>query len=230
MDMGIHIIGTSHIAKQSIEEIKHYVGQHKPDIIAVELDAERAYVLMHEKEASMNWKAIFQVGVKGYLFAKIGRYVQQKLGKNIGIAPGSEMKTALELAKKEKIRVALIDQPIKITLRNFSKNLTWREKFRFLGDISKGILMPKKQLKKYKLQEFDLAKVPEDKLIGIMMEELRTRYLSIYKSLVEDRNKYMVKKLVTLLREDSKKNILVVVGAGHKSGMEELLLKVDIIN
>jgi len=89
--------------------------------------------------------------------------------------------------------------------------------------------MPKKQLKKYQLQQFDLSKVPEDKLISIMMEELKGRYPSIYKSLVEDRNRYMVKKIVGLLRENAEKKILVVVGAGHKSGMEELLLKVDIV-
>ena len=53
--MGIEnltIIGTSHIAKQSIEEIKNSVAETKPDIIALELDNKRLYALIHEKKSS----------------------------------------------------------------------------------------------------------------------------------------------------------------------------------
>ncbi|MBI4980874.1 TraB/GumN family protein [Candidatus Woesearchaeota archaeon] len=225
----LHIIGTSHISKQSIREIKEAILLQKPDIVAVELDAERAYVLMHGEKTRLSLKDILHIGVKGFIFAKIGQILQQKLGKMVGVSPGTEMKTALEEAQKNKIPIALIDQPIKVTLKNFSKNLTWREKFRFLGDIIKGVLFPKRQLKEAGLEDFDLTKVPEKKLIAVMMKQLKQRYPNVYKTLVEDRNQYMVKKIIKLLRENSKKKILVVVGAGHKEGMEELLLKVDVI-
>ena len=35
--------------------------------------------------------------------------------------------------------------------------------------------------------------------------------------------------LVKLMRENQEKKILAVVGAGHKEGMEKLLLKVDVV-
>jgi pheromone shutdown protein TraB len=159
----------------------------------------------------------------------LGQFVQQKLGKTVGIAPGSEMKTALELAQQEKIKIVFIDQPIKITLQNFSKELTWTEKGCFLLDLLKGILFAKSQMKTYGLDQFDLTKVPQKELIQKMMEQLKQRYPNIYKTLVEDRNRYMVRKLVKLLRAYPEKNILVIVGAGHKEGMEELLLKVDVV-
>ena len=98
-----------------------------------------------------------------------------------------------------------------------------------MGDIIKGLLFPKKQLKELGLHSFDLRTVPEEKLIENMMAVLKKRYPSVYKVLVEDRNKYMVKQLVTLMREHPEKKILVVVGAGHKKGMEELLNKVDVV-
>jgi pheromone shutdown protein TraB len=50
----------------------------------------------------------------------------------------------------------------------------------------------------------------------------------VYKTLVSDRNKYMVKQLVKLMRAHPGKRILCVVGAGHKKGMEELLLRVEV--
>jgi pheromone shutdown protein TraB len=114
-------------------------------------------------------------------------------------------------------------------LRNFSKNLTWKEIFRFLGDLVKGLIAPQKQLKKYGLKQFDLTKVPEERLISVMMNELKSKYPSIYKSFIDDRDRYMVHKLVGLMREHNKQDILVIVGAGHKKGMEALLLKVDIV-
>ncbi|MBI2125043.1 TraB/GumN family protein [Candidatus Woesearchaeota archaeon] len=225
----LKIIGTSHIAKQSIEEIKKAVEEFQPEIMAVELDRQRAIALMQKQKNKMSFRDIAKIGVKGYAFVKIGHYVQQKLGKIVGVAPGSEMKTALEIANTKKLRVAFIDQPINITLKNFSKELTWKEKGTFALDLVKGIFSPKKQMKKYGLEEFDLRKVPEQQAIAKIVSHVKKQYPSIYKTIIADRDKYMVKQLVRLLRQHPEKKILAVVGAGHKEGMEKLLLKVDII-
>lgn len=227
--MNIKIIGTSHIAKQSVQEIKKAIMEGKPDIVAVELDVPRAMALLHEEKRKVPLAEIFQIGIKGYAFAKIGQYVQQKLGKIVGVVPGSDMRTALELSHQEKLKIALIDQPIKVTLANLSKNITWVEKRRFAWDIISGLVQPQKKLLKWGMEAFDLHHVPADKIIEKMMGQLQLRYPSVHKTLVEDRNKFMVKKLVRIARENPEKNILVVVGAGHKKGMEELLLKVDIV-
>ena len=48
---------------------------------------------------------IFRIGIKGYLFAKIGQLVQQKLGARVGVTPGEDMKTSLILAKKNKSKL-----------------------------------------------------------------------------------------------------------------------------
>ena len=198
--MEIKIVGTSHIAAQSIREIKSAFHSFKPEIVAVELDLQRASVLLSGEKKKLSLAAIGALGVKGYLFARIGQYVQQKLGKSVGIIPGSDMKTALELAKEQKLQIALIDQPLPLTLHNFSKNLTWREKGRFVVDILKGLLFPQRQLRELGLDSLDLRKVPEKELVLKMMKTLRGRYPNVYKTLVEDRNKYMVKKIVQLLR------------------------------
>ncbi len=225
----IKIIGTSHIAQQSINEIKKSIEGEKPDIVALELDLQRASSLMQKEKRKIGIAAITEVGLKGYLFAKIGQIVQQKLGQMVGVAPGSEMRTALELARKNKLEIALIDQPIKITLKNFSKNLSWKERFRFIGDIFKGIFFRKKQMKELGLDKFDLTKVPEKKIIEKMMGQLKKRYPNVYKTLVDDRNRYMVRKLVKLVKDNPNKKILCIVGAGHQKEMEKMLLKFEII-
>ncbi len=227
--MPLKIIGTSHIAQQSINEIKSSINDWQPDIIAIELDVQRAAALLHEQRRGITLTQIFQIGLKGYLFAVIGQYVQKKLGRMVGVAPGSDMKTALMEAKKRKLTAAFIDQPIQITLKKFSKELTWRERFRFIGDIFQGIFFPKKQMKKFGFKQFDLTKVPKKEVISTMIKPLKTRYPSVYKTLIQDRNKYMVKRLIKLLRNNPEKKILAIVGAGHEEGMQELLNKVDIL-
>ncbi len=227
MSMPVTILGTSHIAAQSIREITAMIHEQKPDIVAVELDIHRAAALFQDGKTKLNISQIVRIGIKGYLFAKIGQYIQQKLGQKVGIMPGADMKTALEVARKEKIQVALIDQPLPVTLRKLE--LPWREKGRFLADILKGLLFPKKQMKELGLDKVDLRKVPGRELIQKMTAQLKARYPSVYKTLVEDRNRYMVKKLVRLMREHKGKKILAVVGAGHEGGMKELLLKVDVV-
>ena len=221
----LKIIGTSHIARQSIEEIQKAVEEFHPDIIAVELDVQRAAALMQQQKTGFSFSDIRNIGVKGYAFVRIGHYVQQKLGKLVGVSPGTEMKTALELARAHKLRIALIDQPINVTLKNFSKELTWREKGRFVWELISGLFAPKKQMKKYGLEKFDLHKVPEQEVIVKIISQMKRYYPSVYKTLIADRNIYMVKQLARLWQENPEKKILAVVGAGHKEGMEKLLQK-----
>ncbi len=225
----LQILGTSHIARQSVQEIKKTVEEFKPDIVAVELDIQRAKGLLQNVKRSASLSDILKIGVKGFVFVKLGQFIQQKLGKVVGISPGEDMKTAMIEAREHKLELALIDQPIEITLKRFSKQLTWKEKWRFVVDIVKGIIMPKKQMKEMGFAQFDLAKVPQEKVIITMMSHLKRRFPSVYNTLVEERNKYMVRKLVKLMRAKPEAKILAVVGAGHKKGMEELLLRVDII-
>lgn len=229
LPMELRLLGTSHIAEESIKEIKHVVETWKPDIIAVELDVERAATLLSNEKRNISFGIISEVGVKGYVFAKIGQLVQQKLGQSVGISPGAEMKTAIELAKSRKLKVEFIDQPIRITLQKFSKSITWKEKFRFLQDLFLGLTRPKHHLKQLGFTQFDLRKVPSKELIQKMMQYMKISYPSIYKTLVEERNKYMVKQLVKLMRSYPDKKIFVVVGAGHEKGMRELLLKVEVV-
>jgi pheromone shutdown-related protein TraB len=225
----VMIIGTSHIAKQSVNEIKTAVNAWKPDIIAIELDLQRAAALMSEEKSKISLAIVLKIGIKGYLFAKVGQFVQQKLGKMVGVSPGSEMKEAMMLARKEKLEVAFIDQPIQITLKNFSKYLTWKEKFRFFWDMVKGLITPRNQMKEMGLDKFDLTKVPGKEVVKKLVAQMRKRYPNVYKALVSDRNRYMVRNIIKILRKNPDKKILVVIGAGHEEGMRELLLKVEVI-
>jgi pheromone shutdown-related protein TraB len=217
----IRLVGTSHIAKQSVEEVKTSIEQFKPDIVAIELDKGRLHALLTKQKSKTPLWAIFKIGVVGYLFAKLGSWGSRKLGKIVGVEPGDEMLTAVRLAKKNNIRLALVDQPIEITLRRFSARVTFREKMRFIGDVFKSVIFRKKAAKEMGIDfnNFDLSKVPSNELIKNMVKIMKAKYPNAYSVLVDERNKVMAMNLLRLAKKYD--NILAIVGAGHLEGMKE---------
>lgn len=219
------IIGTSHIAVQSIREVTEAIDQIKPQIVALELDKTRFRSLTSKNTRKVRFSDIPKIGIKGYLFVLIGAYVQKKLGQIVKVQPGAEMLTAIQLAKKNKSKIALIDQPIEITLKRFSEEFTWKEKLRFIVDIFKGLIFRKREFKKYHLEQLDLTKVPEEKLIKQLINQLKQRYPSIYKVLIKERNYVIANNLTTLIKQNHDDKIVAVIGAGHETEIIKLISK-----
>ncbi|MEK6875011.1 MAG: TraB/GumN family protein [Nanoarchaeota archaeon] len=215
----ITILGTSHIAKESIHTIQKSIEKNKPDIIGLELDSNRFHALLNPTKHKIRLSDIRTVGIKGYLFARIGAWAEEKMGKSIGVNPGLEMKYAIELAHKYHIPIALIDQDITITLKRFSNTLTWKEKFHFLYDI----LFASKF--KNSIASFDLNKVPPQHLIQKLITQLKTRYPNVYQVLIVERNQIMAQRLAHLTHKHPEKYILAIIGAGHKKEVINLLKK-----
>lgn len=224
----IRIIGTSHIAKESIERTRAEILSFKPDIVAVELDKNRYESLISKEKTRVPFYAIFKIGVVGYIFAKLGSWGSKKLGEVVGVSPGDEMLTAITEARKNNIKVALIDQPIEITLARFSKSITWKEKCNFIVDIFRSIFFRKRIARELGLETLDLRKVPSNKIIISLMNLLKKRYPNVYKVLVFERNIIMVNNILSIINSNPNSRILVFVGAGHVQGMVELIRKIKV--
>ena len=215
----IHILGTSHISTQSINEITQFVANTPPDIIAIELDKSRLHSLFHKKNPS--FRDIKHLGIKSFTLNLIGHYIEHKLGKAVGVSPGDEMKQAVRLAKKHHLKLALIDQPIEITLKKLSKQVTFKEKLNFLLDIIKS------PFSKPLIEPFDLSKPPPKSTVKKMLSFVSSRYPSVYNILIEERNQIMAKNLYTLSSKYKDAKILAVVGLGHEDAIKKLLKRAN---
>jgi pheromone shutdown-related protein TraB len=221
----IIIIGSSHIAKQSLIEVEQKILDEKPEIVAIELDKRRFYGLISGQKHEVKLSHIKILGFKGFLFNLIGGWVERKLGNLVGVKPGSEMIAAAKAAKKIGAKIALIDQDIEITMKSFSKEFKTKEKWNLFKDIFMSIFFRKRELKKLGISGMDLTKVPPKKLIKKLLARVKKDYPGVYKSLIEDRNKYMAKQLINLESSNPGKKIIAIVGAGHEEGIKELLEK-----
>ncbi|MEM3154713.1 MAG: TraB/GumN family protein [Candidatus Woesearchaeota archaeon] len=212
----IKIIGTSHIATESLAKVEKTINELNPEIVAVELDRKRLYALLSDKKQKPRIRDIKRIGLKGWLFSLIGAWAERKLGAKVGVSPGAEMIKAVQLAHKAGAKTALIDQDIEITLKRFSKTLTWKEKWTFVKDLFKGIVL-RKGIK------FDLSKVPSQKIIAELIEDVRKRYPNVYKVLVVERNEHMAHRLYHIAKHYPESTIVAVVGAGHEKEIARLL-------
>lgn len=213
------LLGTSHIAKQSLQDVKKIIEEKKPDIVALELDKRRLYALLHKRKSRISIYDIRVIGLKGFVFSLIGAWAEKRLGEYVGVAPGSEMLTAVRLAKKNKSKIALIDQDIEITLKRFSKTLSWKEKWHFVVDLFKGFVLRKKEV------SFDLRKVPNKKIVEELVKKVKKRYPNIYNVLIKERNAVMAYNLSRLIQENPDRLILGIIGAGHENDIINLIKK-----
>ena len=214
LNPNIKIVGTSHISKESHTLIAKAVEEFKPDIIAVELDRNRFLALQEQdlhktKPKGPSIGDIRKLGLTGFLFMLLGRWAQKKLGDVVGVEPGTDMKEAIKICKREKLILGLIDRDITITMQRLSKKFSFREKMRVLWDVISAPFSKKRVT-------FDLTKIPKDELIIKLISELKDRYPSLYEVLIDERNKFMAKKIFRLSKE---KKVLCVIGAGHKEGL-----------
>ena len=215
----LYILGTSHISKESVDKVEDFVLKSKPDIIAIELDSKRFYALTQETKAS--FKDILQLGIKAFLINMVGAYVEKKLGRIVGVKPGSEMRKAIELAKENNIKISLIDQDINITMKKLSKAITVKVVFRFIWDIVRAIFG------KRDIEMFDIRKVPSKKVIDKIINKVKEKYPEIYKVLIKERNDVMAKNLYKLMSKYNDKKIFAVVGAGHEFEIIDIIKGIE---
>jgi pheromone shutdown-related protein TraB len=211
----ITLLGTSHIADDSIKEIQSFIKEDMPDIVALELDEGRLNSLLTNPKKPRMLDLIRGLGIGGFLFYAVAESLQNSLGDQVGIKPGSEMKAAYEAALG-KASVALIDRDIRITLRRFSRRFRKRELLTMAGDFVRGL---------FKKNEFeiDISKVPSEGQISFMVDHIRKKYPSIYGVLIAERDRHMAEKLINMAIQHPDKKILAVVGAGHVVGMQKYL-------
>jgi pheromone shutdown-related protein TraB len=210
----IILVGTAHVSKKSRDEVAEIIKTEKPDIVAIELDANRYHALKN-KESWQNTE-IKQVIKDGqtYLFLSslILSNIQKKIGKDLGIEPGAEMLSAIEAAEKYKSKLVFLDRDVQITLKRAFNSMSLIEKARVVKSLFFDTLSAD-------IDEEFVEKLKEGEGLADAMEELARTAPSVKRILVDERDIYMA----GMLQKIQGKKIVAVVGAGHVEGMKRAL-------
>jgi pheromone shutdown-related protein TraB len=213
----ITLIGTAHVSKESVEEVKETIKTLQPDCVAIELDEKRADSIQNsEKYKELDIVNVLRRGEGFLLMANlILSSFQKRMGDNIGVKPGDEMLAAMETAKEMNVPFVMVDRPIQITLkRAWAKNSFWG-KMKLLSSLIASAFSNEE------VSEEEIEKLKKQNEMDSMMTEL-AEYMPVIKEvLIDERDKYLASKIW----DANGNNVVAVLGAGHLPGVEAHLLK-----
>ncbi len=142
---------------------------------------------------------------------------QKKLGGALGILPGTELLEATEVAIEYGIPIALCDRDVRVTLRRAWASMGFFKKAGFLSTLAVSLF------EQPEIDEDDLRKLRNNDVLTALMRELGEAMPALKVALIDERDVYLTQRM----REASGNRIVVVVGAGHVSGICQALVSTD---
>lgn len=207
----IIMVGTAHVSKTSVEEVRSIIRETGPDAVAVELCQARYDVM---KNPGM-WKNmdIFKVireKKASFLMANlVMSSFQRRIGDKLGVKPGDEMRAAIDEAEAAGIEVVLVDRNVQVTLARTWRSLSFWEKLKLLYASLIAIFEAED------LREDDIEKLKERDMLTTAVEEMARHAPTIKKVLIDERDAYMARKIADIAGP----RVVAVVGAGHLRGI-----------
>jgi pheromone shutdown-related protein TraB len=216
-DREIILIGTAHISKESIDEVTNVIRNENPDMICVELDEGRYNSITQPQNwESLNIIKVFKEG-KGFLLMAnlVLSSFQRRLGNQLGVKPGDEMRKAIELSKELNIPYSLCDREIQTTLRRAWARCGFLSKSKLLASLISSAVTSEK------LSEEEIENLKKQNELDDMMGELSKFLPAVKETLIDERDQFLAAKIWT---SGGKKSV-AVVGAGHMGGIKKHLEK-----
>lgn len=218
----LEIVGTAHISEKSVDSVRETIYERKPEIVAIELDWGRYQRLVEEsngiiREEKMDLKSILKSSnLIVTLVTAFLSNAQKRMGENVGVKPGSEMLEAAKIAQEVNAEIALIDRNIQVTLKRTINGMSLKEKLTFLYEVVVSFIFGDEE---EEAVEEEIERLKQEDTIAEVMNYFKEASPGGYNALVHERDAYMAYNLKSL--ED--KNVVAVVGAGHKKGIMTFL-------
>lgn len=193
----IKIFGSNHL--ESKEAIEGIIKDFNPDVLGVELCEVRFKALTGQiKEAGKEDKT---------LIGDITNTIKEKAEEN-NLDYGSDMKAALFYAINNQIHLELVDKNINQIKEDMQKI-----------PIEEQLFL-QKELIRFQ-QEGINKEVDEEEVLVNMKANTPT----MFKILVEDRNKVIANKIKEVIKKHKDKRILIFLGKGHLKEVEREVSK-----
>lgn len=207
----IILIGTAHVSKQSVEQVKEIIDREQPDSVCIELDEQRYKSIMEgnkwretdifkvikEKKATL---LIMNLAISSF---------QNRLAKQFDTKPGQEMIQGIESAKEIGAELVLADRNIQITFSRIWGNVGVWGKAQLLTSIIYSIF------NKETISEEELEKMKTQDTLNASLAEISEAFPKLKKPLIDERDQYLAQKI----KEAPGDKVVAVLGAAHVPGI-----------
>ncbi|MGA2478170.1 MAG: TraB/GumN family protein [Spirochaetia bacterium] len=207
----IVLLGTAHVSRESVDEVRRVITEERPDRVCVELDDGRHTSMTQGTSwQNLNVGKVIKEG-KGFLLMAnlVLASFQRRLGKDLGVKPGEEMLAAIQAAQELAIPYSLCDRNIQVTLRRAWGGTRFWGKMKMIAALLSSVFSNEK------FSAEDIEKLKQKDVLQSMMEELASFLPAAKKALIDERDIYLASRIYT----SEGKKVLAVVGAGHLEGI-----------
>ena len=211
------LVGTAHISRESAELVREVIEKERPDVVCVELDAQRYEALSQKRRfEQLDLKQVIRNRQLAPLIANLllASY-QKKLGAELGVAPGTELLEATRAADELGIPVALCDRDVRVTLRRVWGSLSLWKKSMLLSTLGVSLF------ERPEIDEAELRRIREQDVLSELMKELGEALPGLMETLIWERDLFIAHKI----RAAEGDKVVAVVGAGHVEGIRKTLLE-----
>jgi pheromone shutdown-related protein TraB len=213
----VRIVGTAHVSQKSVEEVEAAIAEFSPEVVAIELDPARFSALKKQARDPTVNDVLEVKNFNSLLVQWLLAYLQRKIGVDVGVEPGAEMKAAIASAESRGIAIALVDRDIRLTLLRFWKSLGIIEKLKMFYALMMSIAEVDNG------QEIDIESLKQQNVIDAVMEEFRKFSPNGARALIDERDAFIAHQIILLKAQRPEGKILAVLGAGHMQGVKNYL-------
>jgi pheromone shutdown-related protein TraB len=209
------LVGTAHVSKDSVEEVREVILEEQPERVCIEIDETRYNSLIKKQRwQNLNIGQVLRER-KGFLLLAnlVLSSFQRRLGVEMGVAPGEEMLMAVNVCQEQGIPFNLCDRDIQVTLRRAWARSSFWGKNKMLAAMLSSIFT------REKLDAEEIEKLKNRSTFQNMMEELASFLPSVKEVLIDERDRYLATRVYNAVG----KKIVAVIGAGHVEGIVENL-------
>lgn len=213
----IYILGTAHVSKESVKQVKETIEEIRPDSVCVELCKSRYDSIFDEKKwKDMDIVKVIKENKAFYLLMQLMlSSFYKKIGDKLGVQPGADMIEGVRAAQDIGAEVVLADRDVNITLKRVWGYLSFWKKLKLIYLIFSGIFSSEN------ITEEDIEKLKQSDQLEVALEEVAKHLPEVKKRLIDERDIYLAEKIKSAPGE----KIVAVVGAGHVRGILEYILK-----
>ena len=217
----ITLIGTAHISPESVEEVKNEIAANPPECVAVELDEKRYDSMTNpDKYKDLDIIKVLKRGEALLVLANLilGSF-QKRMGNNVGVKPGDELRAAIDTAVEKSVPFELVDRPIKATLnRAWAKNSFWGKCKLLAALISSAF-------SKEEVSADEIESLKKESEMDSMMHDLSEFLPTVKEVLIDERDRYLAAHIWECKNTSasSAQTVTAVLGAGHLLGVQKHL-------
>jgi len=220
-DRELYLVGTAHVSKQSVKDVRITIEALKPDTVCVELDEARYSNLVDsERWKKTNVGKIIREGKAMLLLSSlIMSSFQKRIGEKLGVTPGAELVEAIKAAEDQEAELELVDRDIQITLKRTWRNLGFFNKFKMAFQLTASLLVGEE------IDAKTVEELKEEEKLADVLQLLADEFPAVKGPLIDERDKYISEKI----KELPANRIVAVVGAGHVPGISKEVERQNVV-